>query len=136
MMKNSEIQRFQRYLEIHREEARRSLNQLQDETRSMDSACPQDSADLCTTSLFKESLFQRSSERRYFLRLIEAALTRIEQGEYGVCAACGDEINPKRLEALPWTQLCLRCQAASEHGRGMDRESSVNHSPMTLRRAG
>jgi DnaK suppressor protein len=132
VMKNSDVQRFQRYLEIHREEARRSLNQLQDETRSVDSGYPQDSADLCTTSLFKESLFQRSSERRRFLRLVDAALTRIEHGEYGVCASCGDEINAKRLEALPWTQLCLRCQAASEHGQRVE----LNRLPMTLRKAG
>jgi DnaK suppressor protein len=136
MMKNSEVRRFQHYLEIHREEARRSLNQLQDETRSVDSACPQDSADLCTTSLFKESLFQRSSDRRHFLRLVDAALIRIEQGAYGVCASCGNEINPKRLEALPWTQLCLHCQAASEHGQGRGSESTLSHSPMALKKAG
>jgi DnaK suppressor protein len=136
MMKNSDLQRFQRYRQVHRDEARRSLNQLQDETRSVDPACPQDSADFCTTSLSKESLFQRSSQRRHFLRLVDAALTRIEQGAYGVCASCGDEINPKRLEALPWTQLCLRCQAASEHGGGMENESTSRHSPMTLKKAG
>jgi DnaK suppressor protein len=136
MMKNSEIQRFQSYLEIQREEVRRSLNRLQNETRSVDSACPQDAADLCTTSLFKESLFQRSSERRHFLRMIEAALARIEEGTYGVCACCGDEINSRRLEALPWTRLCLRCQEASEHGELIDNASALADSPMMLKKAG
>jgi RNA polymerase-binding transcription factor len=135
-MKNSEIQRFQRYLEIHRDEACRSLNRLQDETRSVDSAYPQDVADLCVTSLSKESLFQRSSERRNFLRLVEAALARIQQGAYGVCSCCGDDINPRRLEALPWTLLCLRCQRASEHEEGVENASALDDSPMTLKKAG
>jgi DnaK suppressor protein len=113
-MNNSELQRLRRYLEIHREEAWRSLNRLEDETRSVDSGYPQDVADLCATSLSKESLFERSSARRRLLRMIEAALARIEQGTYGVCACCGDEINSRRLDALPWTQYCLRCQQVSE----------------------
>jgi DnaK suppressor protein len=135
-MQNSEIQRFRRYLEIHREEAMRSLNRLEDETRSVDSGYPQDTADLCSTNLSKESLFQRSSERRRLLRMIEAALARVEQGRYGVCVCCGDEINSRRLDALPWTQYCLRCQQASERAAGIH-EPSVSAGQQTmLRKAG
>jgi DnaK suppressor protein len=117
-MNSSELQRFHRYLEIHREEALRSLARLESETRSLDAGQPQDVADLCVTSMSKESLFQRTSERRRFLRIIQAALARIQQGSYGVCAGCGDEINSRRLEAVPWSQYCLRCQAASERPAG------------------
>lgn len=135
-MKNSEIQRFRRYLEIDREEALRSLNRLEEETRSVDTGYPQDVADLCATSLSKESLFQRSSQRRSLLRLIEAALARIKQGQYGICACCGDEINSRRLEALPWTQYCLRCQQASERGAGIELSPGLAGRQVMLRRAG
>jgi DnaK suppressor protein len=119
-MKSSEIKRFKRYLEIHREEALRSLTHLEDETRSLDSGYPQDVADVCISGLSKESLFQRASERRRFLQIIEAALARVQQGTYGVCACCGDEIHVRRLEAVPWSRYCLKCQTASERGTEVD----------------
>jgi len=43
------------------------------------------------------------------------ALARLEDGEYGQCADCGEPINPKRLAAVPWTDCCVACQAAREN---------------------
>lgn len=43
---------------------------------------------------------------------IRAALKRIDEGTYGTCARCGDEINQKRLEALPYATLCIQCASA------------------------
>jgi DnaK suppressor protein len=51
------------------------------------------------------------------LRRIEAALERIEQGEYGICAGCEEAIPPKRLEALPWAVYCVKCQEAAAEER-------------------
>jgi DnaK suppressor protein len=53
---------------------------------------------------------QRSSE----LASIQAALARIEAGEYGLCIECEEEIGEKRLEANPAVGLCLACAARSE----------------------
>jgi DnaK suppressor protein len=116
-MNNSEIQRFRRHLEIHREEALTSLDRLADETRTVDSDYPENVADRCVTSLSKESLFQHANERRRVLRTIEAALARIQRGAFGMCVECGGEINLRRLEAVPWTQYCLRCELGFEHGK-------------------
>ncbi len=41
---------------------------------------------------------------------VEAALELLELDEYGICQECGGVINPKRLEAIPWTTLCVDCQ--------------------------
>ncbi len=41
------------------------------------------------------------------LREVEDALERIEAGTYGICEACGREIPAERLEAVPWTKLCI-----------------------------
>ena len=49
-----------------------------------------------------DNLHQRASE-------IRAALERVERGTYGPCERCGTEINPERLEAIPWVRLCIRC---------------------------
>ncbi len=51
------------------------------------------------------------------LRAVEAALLRIGGGTYGLCLDCGEPIGPKRLAAVPWTPLCLRCQEAADSVR-------------------
>ena len=48
-------------------------------------------------------------ERRK-LKLIDAALERLDGGEFGICAECGDAIPFKRLEAIPWAACCVPCQ--------------------------
>lgn len=44
------------------------------------------------------------------LREVRAALKRIDEGSYGICVYTGEEINLKRLEAVPWTAFCLKAQ--------------------------
>jgi|SRR5579863_6223278 len=58
------------------------------------------------------------SARRF--RQIENALRRLESGEYGTCANCEEEIGPNRLRAVPWTQLCLKCQEIADQSEQGD----------------
>ena len=44
------------------------------------------------------------------LQAIEEALVRIDKGTYGICRDCGDPIAPARLEAIPWTRVCISCK--------------------------
>jgi DnaK suppressor protein len=55
------------------------------------------------------------------LRQIDEALKRLEHGSYGQCADCGAEIGEARLKALPFAQLCRRCQQAQEERRADER---------------
>jgi len=48
------------------------------------------------------------------LRSVRAALARIADGSYGTCMHCEEEIKPKRLDAVPWTKYCIRCQEAAD----------------------
>ena len=50
------------------------------------------------------------------LEAIESALERIEDGVYGKCAECGGVIPKTRLNAIPYTPLCIRCAEAREQG--------------------
>ncbi len=62
----------------------------------------------------------RDRERK-LLSKIEDALQRIEDGTYGICDACGEEISEERLKARPVTTLCIDCkkrQEAQEKARG------------------
>ena len=44
------------------------------------------------------------------LQAIEEALYRMDKGNYGICRDCGDPIAPARLEAIPWTRVCIDCK--------------------------
>jgi DnaK suppressor protein len=57
------------------------------------------------------SLITRESE---ILQELDAALERVEDATYGECEACGDDIPPARLRALPFATLCVKCQAQAE----------------------
>jgi len=57
------------------------------------------------------SNLERDSKR---LREIQAALRRVQAGTYGICAGCEEDINPKRLAAIPWATLCIACQGVAD----------------------
>jgi DnaK suppressor protein len=76
----------------------------------------QDVADMAVESYTKEFMFGKSSGDRHILQLIREALDRIEDKSYGVCINCENAIQPKRLEAVPWTRLCIQCQDLLEKG--------------------
>ena len=48
-------------------------------------------------------------EAQQTVHLIDAALARIKEGNYGICASCGEEIPEKRLAALPYVTTCISC---------------------------
>ncbi len=76
----------------------------------------QDVADMAVESYTKEFIFGKSSGDRAILQLIEEALARIEDKTYGNCVHCENPIQPKRLEAVPWTRHCIQCQDLLEKG--------------------
>lgn len=58
------------------------------------------------------------------LAQVEHALHKFDDGNYGLCENCGQPIDPARLEALPWANLCLNCQALQERQKGVARSIS------------
>ncbi len=50
------------------------------------------------------------------LREVKAAMARIEDGRYGLCENCEEEIAPRRLDAVPWTRYCVQCQESLDRG--------------------
>ena len=53
------------------------------------------------------------------LRQIDDAITKHEAGQYGICENCGQEIDIARLEAIPYTPLCMRCAETRDYLAGM-----------------
>ena len=57
------------------------------------------------------------------LRQARAALRRIQEGTFGICERCDEEIHAKRLAAVPWTPFCLRCQEAADRNSEQTRRA-------------
>ena len=74
-----------------------------------------DRARLSTTRELQSALLVQS---QHHLEQVEAALRRLDEGIYRVCAACGGPINPERLNALPYATTCVKCQQQQEQAGG------------------
>ncbi len=73
-----------------------------------------DTYDLASEERDREINLILSDRDRGKLQAVENALDRIEEGEYGICEDCEEEIAQARLEALPFTRLCVACQEERE----------------------
>ena len=73
-----------------------------------------DLCDWAASNMEADYVYMIGERLRQRLFLIEEALDAIENGEYGICAECGEPINEKRLLLMPFTLLCVRCQSEIE----------------------
>ena len=73
-----------------------------------------DEADIASRNLNNEMLYELSSNDRIRVRDIEAALTKIKKGTYGICEHCKKPIERKRLKFMPYVRYCMACQNGSE----------------------
>ena len=115
-MDKKKLDAFKKRLETRQQELRRMVSRTQQDGRSADEDSAQDIADKAASSYNKEFLFHQSNADRQLLQMVENALARIREGNFGECISCGKEINPKRLEAVPWTRHCIECQEKLEKG--------------------
>jgi DnaK suppressor protein len=83
---------------------------------SVDDTETPDPVDLAVQNYSKNVLLAVSENDSRQLQMIDEALIRIEDEEYGICLNCKKEIMPKRLQAVPWARYCLSCQELVEKG--------------------
>ena len=106
-------EKFKKQLEQKRDdiisEADKTLAEMTDQNNNIPD--PNDRATIESDRSFELRI--RDRERK-LLGKIEEAICRIEDGEYGICEGCGDDINIKRLEARPVTTLCKVSGAITE----------------------
>ena len=116
LMDKKKLDYFKKRLETRQGELRRMVSRSEQDGRTADDEATQDIADRAASSYNKEFLFHQSNNDRQLLAMVEGALSRIREGTFGECISCGKEINPKRLEAVPWTRHCIECQEKLEQG--------------------
>ncbi|HMB14988.1 MAG TPA: TraR/DksA C4-type zinc finger protein [Pelovirga sp.] len=73
-----------------------------------------DIGDMSANSYSQDVLMSLSQTQLGRIRDIDAALARIEQGAYGICVACEEEIAPRRLEVRPFSRYCIDCKEEFE----------------------
>ncbi len=100
---------------------RQTLSGLQQNTQTTDYDLDEVSKDLIDRSDAEESWFNKERMSQHLkneLHQIEIALIKIEQGSFGICEECGDDIPVKRLRVQPDAALCLICQETLERELG------------------
>jgi len=116
-MDKKKLETFRKQLEERQQALRKIVARNEQDGRDADVGTAQDIADRAANSYTKEFLFHQSNSERQLLQMVERALARIREGVFGECVNCGNEINAKRLEAVPWTRYCINCQEKLEKGQ-------------------
>ena len=92
------------------------IEKLKGNDLSVDDAETPDPVDLAVRNYSKNVMLAVSENESKQLALIDEAVLRIDDEEYGLCQNCEKDINPKRLAAIPWARYCLDCQELLEKG--------------------
>jgi DnaK suppressor protein len=115
-MDKKRLKQYELKLNEYRNTLLGMVERTEDYGREADRDVSQDPADKASNSYTKELLFSQSTSERNTLKLIEEALARIQDGSYGECLNCGEDIQQKRLDAIPWAPYCIKCQELQEQG--------------------
>lgn len=113
-MKKSDLKRFKKILEARKEEIISQAATAKEPVYSFNEEDLLDEVDLASTESDQNMSIRLRDRERTLLRKIEKALTKIGNGEYGICESCGEEIGMRRLQARPVTDLCIRCKEEQE----------------------
>src|SRR5689334_2272546 len=99
-MPRKEAESYRRRLLAKERELVTGIARFELDGRGADVNGAQDLADQADSCYTKESLFQQSSSARDLLTLVQAALRRDDEGDFGLCVECGEPVQKKRLEAV------------------------------------
>ncbi len=109
-MTKTELNKFKQILETKKDELSDVLTR-RDEIAIEKSP---DAIDEVTRAAERELAIRNLDRETNLMKNVRAALRRIDDGTFGVCAHCEEEISPKRLAAVPWAPFCIKCQEAAD----------------------
>jgi DnaK suppressor protein len=115
-MDKKRLEYYKKKLVTRREELLKTIARTEQEGRTADDDPTVDLADKAANSYTKEFLFGQTNTDRAVLQLVDEALLRIRANTFGTCIQCEDELQQKRLDAVPWARHCIPCQEKHEQG--------------------
>ena len=113
-MNQKDLKRFRKMLEESRDALIQSARKTLSEESNFDTDDLPDEIDLASSEYSQSMVFRLRDREKFLLKKIEKALARIDDGTFGVCERCEEDISIKRLEARPVTTLCIRCKEEQE----------------------
>ena len=112
-MDEKQLEYFRKLLESKLADLLGEADKTLEEMTDMEGRFP-DPADRATAESDRSFELRIRDRERKLIKKIKKALERIEDGTYGVCEECGEDIGPKRLEARPVATLCIECKSRQE----------------------
>ncbi|MDR3203157.1 MAG: RNA polymerase-binding protein DksA [Deltaproteobacteria bacterium] len=112
-MDDAQLKRFKDILLSQRNEILQNADETVADMNDQISNYP-DPTDRASIESDRSFILRLRERERTLLTKINEALERIENGEFGICEACGSDISLKRLQARPVTTLCIDCKTRSE----------------------
>jgi len=120
---------YRRRLTDERVRVIRSINRNRIAADDIQVEHTEDEGDLAIISHDQALLYDLNQRDLAWLKAIRDAVDRIDRDEYGECLNCGEDIDERRLTAVPWIGLCLRCQEQIETDRLSERHLAANAEP-------
>lgn len=115
-MKKKELDKFRKLL---LEEKKKILHHLEDLSESaeegLDESGTGDPVDIASLEISQAGLQKIGKRETYLLKKIDLAIAKIDDGTYGECESCGEQIAQARLLARPVAQLCIDCKTEQEN---------------------
>ena len=113
-MNKTQLKKFKTLLTEKRDEIVKKAKQTLEEDMTLDANDLPDEMDLASSEYLQSFTFRLRGREKSFLDKITKALAKIEDGSFGTCEECSEEISVKRLEARPETTLCIKCKEDQE----------------------
>ena len=110
----AQLKKFKTLLTDKRDEILKKAKQTLEQDMALDTDDLPDEMDLASSEYLQSFTFRLRGREKTFLKKIDHALAKIEDGTFGICEDCEEPISAKRLEARPETTLCIRCKEDQE----------------------
>lgn len=117
-MKANHLAGYRQSLLEQRASLIKSVRAVEETLETLDQEREVEFMDRAQADVPEEVLLRLDDQERKEIGEIEAALERIAKGTYGACERCGKPIDQRRLAALPYARLCVRCQTEAEAEAG------------------
>lgn len=114
-MKKKELEQFRKILLEEKKKILSHLQTLSDSAEQEEIVPAGDSADIASLEINHANLQKIGKRETYLLKKIDLALEKVDNGTYGECEDCGEQIAVARLQARPVAQLCIDCKTVQEN---------------------
>lgn len=121
-MTKTEVNKFKQILETKKKE----LAQVLRNREGIAIEKSPDALDEVQHAAERELAIRTLDRESQLLRQVVSALQRLEEGTFGTCLHCEEEISPKRLNAVPWAGYCIQCQEIADRSKDQESEDTFD----------